>query len=97
MITTLSIEDTLRKLKPTLFKDYSVQKVGYFGSYANDTFTSSSDLDIIVYFEKPLGWSFFDLKELLESELKVNVDLVSASALRHELRDQILKQTKFID
>ena len=75
---------------------YNVDKIGYFGSFARNEQTESSDIDIIVSFKKPLGWAFFDLQELLEKELKRKVDLVTFNALKEQLKETILKEIKYV-
>ena len=96
MITQVEIENRLKELKPILSKEYSVERIGYFGSYSRNEQTIDSDIDILVYFSKPLGWEFFDLQDLLEKELKLKVDLVSEKALKEQLRQIILNSVKYI-
>ncbi len=96
MMNQISIEKKLKNLKPVLSDRYSVEKIGYFGSYSRNEQTEKSDIDIIVEFRKPLGWDFFDLQEFLEKELKIKVDLVSMKALKEQLKDSILKQVRFV-
>ena len=96
MITPVEIENRLKELKPILSKEYSVERIGYFGSYSRNEQTIDSDIDILVYFSKPLGWEFFDLQDLLEKELKLKVDLVSEKALKEQLRQIILNSVKYI-
>jgi predicted nucleotidyltransferase len=96
MISQQVVESILKELKPTLSERYSVERIGYFGSYARNEQTELSDIDILVDFKKPLGWEFFDLQDFLEKELKVKIDLVSIRALKEQLRDSILHQVKFV-
>jgi hypothetical protein len=96
MVTKNYIEKKLQKLKPFLSRRYNVSKIGYFGSFSRNEQTEESDIDILVEFSKPIGWDFFDLKDLLEKELGVKVDLVSTKALRKQLRDSILDQTQYV-
>ena len=96
MMNQISIENKLKNLKPFLSDRFSVEKIGYFGSYSRNEQTEKSDIDIIVEFRKPLGWAFFDLQEFLEKELKIKVDLVSMKALKEQLKDSILKQVRFV-
>jgi len=96
MMNQISIEKKLKNLKPLLSDRYSVEKIGYFGSYSRNEQNEKSDIDIIVEFRKPLGWDFFDLQEFLEKELKIKVDLVSIKALKEQLKDSILKQARFV-
>jgi len=67
MNTQIEIERKLKELKPILNKKYYVDRIGYFGSYSysRNEQKKDSDIDILVYFRKPLGWEFFDLQELL--------------------------------
>ncbi len=95
-MTTEYIECKIRDLKPVLSKKFHVDKIGYFGSYARNEQTLTSDIDILVSFRKPLGWSFFDLQDLLEQELNINVDLISINALKDQLKQDILREVKYI-
>jgi len=42
-----------------------------------------------------LGWKFFELKDFLESEFNRPVDLVTQKAMKKQLKENILSQTKF--
>lgn len=90
------VELKLKELKPTLSKNFHVKRIGYFGSYSTGEQTEQSDIDILVEFRKPLGWAFFDLRDLLEDELKAKVDLVSIKALKKQLKDTILNQVRYV-
>lgn len=96
MKTRLEIEDKLRSLKAFLYEKYYVEKIGYFGSYAKNEQTQSSDIDILVSFKKPLGWEFFDLQEFLENELELKVDIVSEKALKKQLKETILNSVRYV-
>lgn len=73
-----------------------MRKIGLFGSYAKGEQSETSDVDILIDLQEPLGWAFFDLKEFLESQLDRPVDLVTRNALKKQLKDKILSQTKFV-
>ena len=90
------IENKLKSIKPYLAQKFNVDKIGYFGSFAKGTATGKSDIDILVEFTSPLGWEFFDLEMFLESALNMKVDLVTSGALKRQLKDQILKEVKFL-
>jgi predicted nucleotidyltransferase len=96
MMDQRTMENKLKDLKPVLSDKYSVEKIGYFGSYSRNEQTEKSDIDILIEFRKPLGWDFFDLQDFLERELKIKVDLVSVKALKEQLKDAILKQARFV-
>ena len=76
MLTKEEILSKLRELKPTLYKEYAVKEIGLFGSFADGGFTPDSDIDLLVEFEKPIGWKFFTLEIYLEKKLGRKIDLV---------------------
>jgi len=96
MIFQSEIERKLIELKPGLISIYHIDKIGYFGSFARNEQTESSDVDIIVSFSKPLGWAFFELQELLEKELNRKVDLVTFNALKEQLKERILSEVIYL-
>lgn len=96
MISQQEIEQKLKTLKPILSQKYHVTKIGYFGSFADGNTNEASDIDILVDFDKPIGWEFFDLQDLLYEHFKRKIDLVSIKALKTQLKDNILKQAIFV-
>jgi len=97
MMTKNDILSKLTELKPFLYSNYSVKKIGLFGSYADDSNTENSDIDLLVVLEKPIGWRFFSLEIFLEQIFNKKIDLITQNALKEQLRDDILKQTTFIE
>jgi len=57
---------------------YPLKRVAYFGSFATDTQTTASDLDILVEFDTPAVSLLMlsDLKNRLEDELMLPVDII---------------------
>ncbi len=96
MLLRSDIERKLKEIKPVLEGEFHVSSIGYFGSYANGQQTSESDLDLLVEFSKPVGWSFFTLEKFLEQSLGLPVDLVTRSALHGRLKESILKQVIYV-
>ncbi len=96
MLTATDIENKLLEAKPILHQKYFVSKIGYFGSFSNNTATENSDLDILVELEKPLGWAFFDLQFYLQSIFNKKVDLVTTEAIKAQLKNKILSQVKYV-
>ena len=86
----------LQRLKPQLQSKYAVKTVGLFGSFANGTYTDTSDVDILVEFERPVGWQFFKLEEYLEKEFNRKIDLVTNNALKDQIKPYILSQIIYI-
>ena len=90
------IEKRLKELKPFLAKEYHVERIGYFGSFALGTEGDDSDIDIVIDLKEPLGWDFVNLKLFLEKELNRPVDIVTRKALKKQLKNKILSQTRFV-
>ena len=86
----------LNELKPWLQQEYSVRKIGLFGSFADNTQTDESDIDILVELEKPIGWKFFSLELYLEKIFNRKIDLVTKKALKEQIRDSILNNVTYI-
>ncbi|MGE0088524.1 MAG: nucleotidyltransferase family protein [Bacteroidales bacterium] len=86
----------MKELKPFLYKEYSVKEIGLFGSYSENTQNEESDIDILVEFEKPIGWKFFTLEKYLEDIFNRKVDLVTKIALKKQLKERIINQTLFL-
>ncbi len=90
------ILDKLRELKPILYQNFSVKKIGLFGSFSDNTNTEYSDIDILVELEKPIGWKFFSLELYLEQIFKKKIDLVTYNALKEQIKDRILNQVDYV-
>ena len=74
-------------------KKYYVSKIGIFGSYARGEAGENSDIDILVEFEKPIGFfKFLELEEYLSDLLEIKVDIVSKKALKPHIGKNILKE-----
>jgi uncharacterized protein len=91
--TLVEIKDILKHHKMDLHNRYSIKSIGVFGSYVTGEINETSDIDILVEFEKPIGlFKFLELEEYLESLLNIKVDLVSKKALKPRIGEYILKQ-----
>ncbi|MDR2626517.1 MAG: nucleotidyltransferase domain-containing protein [Dysgonamonadaceae bacterium] len=74
----------VNKLK-AFFPAYPVEKAWIFGSYARGEETRTSDIDLLVRFDKDAHLSLFDyigIKLDLEDTLRKKVDLVEKGYLR---------------
>jgi len=70
------IKAVLELHKDELKERFGVKEIGIFGSYVRGEQRADSDIDILVDFERPIGWEIVDLKEYLENLLGMKVDLV---------------------
>lgn len=96
MIKREDIISKLNELKPWLQQEYSIREIGVFGSFADNTQTDESDIDILVELEKPIGWKFFSLELYLEKIFNRKIDLVTKKALKEQIRDSILNNVTYV-
>ena len=75
------IKEILSEFKYELQRKFGIKSIGIFGSYVRGEQTKISDIDIMVEFERPIGWEIVDLHEYLEEILGIKVDLVSKGSL----------------
>ncbi|ACZ12534.1 nucleotidyltransferase family protein [Sulfurospirillum deleyianum] len=77
--TILQKEDilaTLREHKAFIEKTYDVEKIGLFGSFANNTQTTQSDIDIYVEFKRKTFRNIAGLWVYLEKLYQRKIDLL---------------------
>ena len=70
--------DILNYLKEYYSKSkdkYHIEKIGLFGSYAKDSATENSDIDIFIKM-KPSLFDMVSVKEQIEKDLNKKVDLI---------------------
>lgn len=90
-------KNILVKNQLDLRQKYSVKTLGIFGSTALGQNKSSSDIDILVEFSKPIGmFAFLELEEYLSQILSKKVDLVSKKALKLAIKDEVLEQVNYV-
>ena len=73
-------------------RGFGVKSLRLFGSVARDEADDGSDVDLLVGFEKPPGFSsFMKLRIFLADLLGAKVDLVTESGLRDRVRPYVEK------
>ncbi len=82
MLTRKQLLERLREQYPYFAAEYGVKRIGIFGSYAKGVPDETSDMDIIVEFERPIGFRFIDLVEHLEHLLGKKVDVLTPAGLQ---------------
>jgi predicted nucleotidyltransferase len=96
----LVLQDCIEKLsafKREFGRQYGITKLGIFGSVARQENTEDSDIDIVVEVEKPTLSLMYELKEMLKSIFKCEVDLVRfRSTLRPLFRSNILNDVVYV-
>ncbi len=91
------LKKILQEHKYELENEYGVTEIGVFGSYSKKQETKTSDLDILIDFQKAVDLlTFVHLKNYLSDLLKINVDLVMKKALKPKIGERILKEVVYI-
>ncbi|MEJ7738006.1 MAG: nucleotidyltransferase family protein [Chitinophagaceae bacterium] len=96
MIHLPEIKRVLQLLKPELNQKYHVQTIGLFGSSVRDDFSASSDVDILIEFNQPIGIEFIDLANHIETKLNRKVDLVSRNGIKQKYYEAIEKEIVYV-
>ncbi len=91
----------LTTIKPQLQKD-GIEQVGLFGSYAKNSATLTSDIDIAIkldknYLDKNDVWNYFNeinkIKEMVYDKFQIKsdvFDLDSSSSLKNKIEKEVL-------
>ncbi|MFO1069538.1 MAG: nucleotidyltransferase family protein [Geminicoccaceae bacterium] len=88
-----SVRADLRAMLPELRLRYPLASIGVFGSFARGQQSASSDLDLLVEFDGPIGlFAFGELEDEISRRLGLPVEIVTRAALKPLLRDEILDE-----
>jgi len=87
----------IKNSKPEMESHFGVQRLGLFGSYVREKQSKRSDIDILVTFNRDIDlFDFLELREYLEGQLHVKVDLVMESALKPAIGKRILSEVEYV-
>ena len=91
------IETKLRTIKPELEHKFGVRRIGIFGSFAKQLAGEQSDIDILVEIERPMGLiRFMQIEQYLTELLGRTVDLLTFESIKPYMKDDILKEVKYV-
>jgi uncharacterized protein len=86
-----AVLQTLKQKNAELTGKFGVKSLLLFGSVARDEATSTSDIDLLVEFNRPVGYfGLFALQEYLEKLFECSVDLGTLDSLKPYMRDRVL-------
>lgn len=81
----------LSKRRTELAQKYGVKSLALFGSVSRDEASPVSDVDLLVEFDRPVGYfGLFALQDYLESLLGCKVDLGTPNSLKPRIRARVL-------
>jgi len=82
--------------KQELQSNYALTKIGLFGSYAKNTANENSDIDIVIQSTKKDFFLRDDLKEYLEANFKLPVDVGYVDSIRAYYKAKIEKDIIYV-
>lgn len=91
MLTREKILELLQAKYPFLAAEFGVSKIGLFGSFAQGQPDETSDIDIVVEFDRPIGFQFIELVEYLENLLGRKVDVLTPAGIQGIRIERIAK------
>jgi len=95
MNTREEILNFLRDHKQEFAANFSVRRIGLFGSFLRGESGEESDLDILVEMDQPTFDHYMDLKFFLEEHLNRTVDLVLAETVKPRLKPIIAREVAY--
>ena len=97
MTSTQDILETITSLKSQLHTSFHVDGIGVFGSVIRGEQKESSDIDVLVDLDEDADlFDLIGLSQFLEERLNTKVDVVPRNALRPELREQVLREVRYL-
>lgn len=92
------IMDYLKKHKKDFSRRYSIEKIGIFGSFANNRNNQNSDIDIVYETSsKDLTFSqLLNLEDELKSQFKREVDLVNFKYMNPLIKRKAIKDIIYV-
>lgn len=86
------IIEIINNHREELATQYGVSSLALFGSVARDEATSTSDVDLLVEFDRPVGlFGLFALQDHLEKLFECPVDLGTPDSLKPRIRENVLE------
>jgi uncharacterized protein len=85
------IQQLLQTHRDLLQAQFRVSEMSIFGSYARGQQTPSSDLDLLIDYDRPPTlWMLAQLRDYLSEMLEMRVDVVTQKGLKPRIRDRVL-------
>ena len=79
-------DEIIEKIKsqyPYLSSEFGVKRIGLFGSVAKQSEDKDSDIDIIIEFDRPIGFKFMLLADYMEKLFNRKVDILTKEGIRN--------------
>lgn len=93
MKTIDEIKDLISINKEILKERYKIKEISIFGSYIRGEQIETSDIDILVDFERPVSLlHIISFENYLSYLLGIKVDVIPKRNIRKEIKQDILKE-----
>ncbi len=93
MKTIDEIKDLISINKEILKERYKIKEISIFGSYIRGEQIETSDIDILVDFERPVSLlHIISFENYLSDLLGIKVDVIPKRNIRKEIKQDILKE-----
>lgn len=87
----------LRQRHGEMSEKYGVKSLALFGSLARNEARPDSDVDLLVEFDRPVGYfGLFALQDYLEALLGHPVDLGTVNSLKPRIKEHILQEAVLV-
>jgi len=92
------IERKMEEKKVYIKRVFHVREIGVFGSFIRGEQTASSDIDVLVDFERGHKdfFNYMKLRYYLEELLQRKIDLVIKNAVKPRLRKRIFSEVEYV-
>jgi uncharacterized protein len=81
----------LKQKNAEMTRQFGVKSLLLFGSVARNEATTTSDVDLLVEFNRPVGYfGLFALQDYLEKLLGCPVDLGTPDSLKPHIKDRVI-------
>jgi len=86
----------LKTHKKELQENFALTKIGLFGSYVNGTTNKNSDIDIVIQSNKKDFFLREELRDYLEAEFNLPVDIGYIDSIRTYYKNKIEKDIVYV-
>jgi len=93
----MNVIEVLRNREAEIKEKFGVRRIGVFGSFARGEQKETSDIDILVEFDKPTFRNFMNLAFFLEDLFHRKVDLVTPNSLSPYISPYVKKEVIWAD
>ena len=92
MLTRDQLILLLHQERVYLSAEFGVRRIGLFGSYATGQPDETSDVDLVVEFEHPMGFRFLEVVDHLEAVLGRKVDVLTPAGIQNIRSQPVAKR-----